>query len=698
MKKLKAFKIVYFVTVLIITVLVIVICEKPIVYANETNVNGNVSTVESKDKNKDANSFKGKKITSYGYLYNLDGSADYIGVEFENGGYAVFLRDSLEMMECSLDGDYPFENFADKKYYAGPANYLKKSGNSFENVVTGEIADVSSLQAVKFSRQTRSLLNKNSCEKTLSQSDLSEGDLKKDISNINSLLGLNFSELSSAPEIDTENLICASKLDGKYISNANYFWAQPMRGNNYTGGIYGNGNSGTCGPIAAQLLLGFNNYYNYRRIIPDRFLNGYDDATNAVKYPEKNPNYCKNPAKMTSETTGTRSEGTGVNSFYNEMITRIMPPNTSSSFIGAVKDGIYSYLKENFRSTLFSVNYEWYTGLFGANEMPSSKVKEEIDADRPLIIYLSSALGGTNHFVVGYGYQEYQYPDDPIYTYMGYVVHFGWGGNRNCIWVNSSWCNGYVSLKMNHEHSYELKGQIDESGVWESKCSVCGHRTDAYIKIDANSRYTERLAQWDYYYKDFYIEFEEDSYQLFQTFGDCDTKLSLYDSNGNLVQTDDNSGYNNNAFISQTVSPNGIYRLRVERVGKYIGETKLAITPSDSTVDSYDAIRNITTTSYGWIVHWKRVKLLCFTPSSSGTYRFTMFTNTESDTYLYFIDPTVISECICDDDSGGDYQAMIETELVAGRRYLLIGSTIDITYEREDEGTEWIGITVSKIS
>ena len=43
--------------------------------------------------------FANKSISNAKYICNLDDSADYIYVEFENGGYVVFARETMEMME-----------------------------------------------------------------------------------------------------------------------------------------------------------------------------------------------------------------------------------------------------------------------------------------------------------------------------------------------------------------------------------------------------------------------------------------------------------------------------------------------------------------------------------------------------------------------------------------------------------------------
>ena len=49
-----------------------------------------------------------------------------------------------------------------------------------------------------------------------------------------------------------------------YINNAQYFLDNPRHGKN---------ESGSCGAIAAQLLLSYHNYYSDRRILPENYLN-----------------------------------------------------------------------------------------------------------------------------------------------------------------------------------------------------------------------------------------------------------------------------------------------------------------------------------------------------------------------------------------------------------------------------------------
>ncbi|MBE5730340.1 MAG: leucine-rich repeat domain-containing protein [Clostridiales bacterium] len=428
--------------------------------------------------------FGDKKVSSCEYAYNLDDSADYIFVEFENGGYAIYSKYTMEILEYSLYGSLPYQDSMDKKYYAGPSNYLHKSDNQLYNTLSGERIDMVESEKLAFAQQTRSATG-NEAELNFDVELINETEINQVETN-----EVVMSEAAS-PKMDEDNLIAASTEAGYLIPNYNYFICRPTIGNNSEGGIYGNGNSGTCGPIAAQLLLGYHNYYTHRGIIEDRFLNGYSDQENAVTIPYANPNHCSDPYSMTNLTTGTRSEDTGDNSFYSEMVTRIMEPNTHGASHEKVKSGIEEYLSYRLSSSEFSVNYEEKDWWFGYSPIDFSIIKEELDSGRPIIISTDSDLGANNHYVVGYGYQSYTYPDGSG-TYNGYVVHMGWkreNKNYESIWINSSWCNGYVSLAINHTHNYNIiktyshkiddenDDKIDENIFIELKCGECGHRT-----------------------------------------------------------------------------------------------------------------------------------------------------------------------------------------------------------------------------
>ena len=433
------------------------------------SINDSIDETQNYGTEDGSNIFNNKTIKVCEYIYNLDDSADYIYIEFNEGGYVMLVANSFEIMEYSLQGNLPYTNFENKNYYLGPSNYFCKETNNYINLLTEDSIVLAEDKITEYSRKIRNILKINYNENL--DEKINAYEIFNSISNFYDSESLDL----SSPNIDTNNLIIPTLGTGIVIPNYQYFIVNPTHGNNYAGGIYGSGNSGTCASVAAQIFLGYNNYYNDRRIIEDRYLNGYDDSTNSIKYPDRNPNHCTDPNYMTRYTIGTRSEDTGENSFYSKVITTIMEPNTSGASLDETYEGIIDILNEKLSANDYTIDYELKGWFFGYSPVDSSKIKSEINAGRPVIISLSSNLGAVDHQVVGYGYQNYTYPGSSD-TYEGYIVHFGWAEN-NCVWVNSSWCKGYISLQMNHTHNYNVVTDniIDNSKI-ELRCGECGHR------------------------------------------------------------------------------------------------------------------------------------------------------------------------------------------------------------------------------
>lgn len=149
------------------------------------------------------NLLEDKIIDECKYLYGANGSIEYLYCDFENGGYIILQMDTMEPLEYSLDGVGPYSDVQGNLYYDGPFNYYKQIDN--------EYVDLSLYDG--FSNQ--------------------EG---------------------SAPSIDKNELISAispSLQNEGYVPNAQYFLSDPMFGEN---------RHNTCGSVAVQLLLGYNNY------------------------------------------------------------------------------------------------------------------------------------------------------------------------------------------------------------------------------------------------------------------------------------------------------------------------------------------------------------------------------------------------------------------------------------------------------
>lgn len=442
--------------------------------------------------------FGNTEIESCEYLYGLDNSSDYIYVDFSEQGYVIYHKDSAEMLEYSPTGDGPYCGIEERKYYAGPSNYYIKEEGGFVNVSNKANSVVSGSQAQSLAVQVNNLLS---------------GD------------GNSFND---APKIDDENLIPATPpgtATAGYIKNAQYFVSDPLHGFN---------RHGTCGSVAAQLLLQYNNYYNDRRIIAPEHLNGgwnnangNNDLFDAGNYtsPRQNPYVCTDPTMMTSPVLGSNLD------YYQYIIgniepsalecvdtvteytvdetkttttvtvTKIYPDGTSEpistetrpyqegdeddpdpehthngSYGSDVIDGLENILKARIPGNEFEIKHSKKSGA-----IDSAPIKAEIDAGRPLIIGMRESLGGMNHWVVGYGYQSYTYPEvhqNAGETYSDYVVHFGWRSQENNIWVNESWCNEYIALEVKHEHNLNIDTEKNiGNDKREIRCGECGFRT-----------------------------------------------------------------------------------------------------------------------------------------------------------------------------------------------------------------------------
>ncbi len=205
------------------------------------------------------------------------------------------------------------------------------------------------------------------------------------------------------------------------------------------------------------------------------------------------------------------------------------------------------------------------------------------------------------------------------------------------------------------------------------------------LNIAANNRYTEKIVNLQPgQYIEYNITFASGGNKLIQTFGSKDARIYLYDSEYNLLAQNDDSGYSLNSLLNYTVEAGVNYILKVKFYdGSQFGKIKVGITPASSVYSTYENIWNAEGTSitYFFPTSLNTTRVMTFTPTESGTYKFT--TNydgdTRIDTYLYVIDPNSTNSYLYNDDGAGDLQATLSTNLVAGRTYFIIVSTYNIT-------------------
>jgi len=617
--------------------------------------------------------FGDKSIQKSDYLYNFDDAADYVYVEYLDGGYAVFLKQTMELMEYSACGKLGYLDSLQRKYYGGPGSYLLKDNNYFVDITSNQSFYMSVETSQTYSNNIREQLLYNYSAR--STNEIINYDYSIVDSNLYNRDDEAIDRTGNKPGLDTSSLIIIPETNGTYIPNYQYFLHNPRHGWNSTG---------TCGAVASQLLLSYHNYYSDRRIIDNSYLNG------GTSNPYQNPNLCEDPMSMTSYTLGTRgyleNGSDDANSYFAYVVSKI-PANCTTA---QVRNGINSILSERNQEISGTINYTlgsktggWFFGNLAVN---TSGITSEINAGRPSIILMQQSLGGADHYVVAYGYCNYTYPGTTD-SYLGFITHFGWSSSDINVWINSAWCYGYVTLNINHTHNYYKVGPIggDPCRI-ESKCSVCEHRTDGYISFEKNNRYVERkvlLPQNGYLYKDYIISFKTAGNKLFQTFGSKDTKLYLFDSEYNQLAYNDDGGSGYNSLFSYSVEENKEYILRVKFYNTTtIDYIKIGITPSDWVYSEYENIWHIMATNPGfsWTSALNTTKVICFTPESSGTYTLQTSSSDNIDTYLYLVDPTVTDACLYDDDSAGNLQALITTDLVANRRYFIVVSAYNIVY------------------
>ncbi|MCL2798465.1 MAG: hypothetical protein FWD58_10550 [Firmicutes bacterium] len=278
--------------------------------------------------------FGDKQIKSSEYLYSPDDSADFVYVDFEDYGYAVFFAETMEMLEYAPQGCLPYADTDERRYYGGPTNYLAKEDGQFINIVTREaesVADVLARGSFQTMRENFSSKSRDADGTTeLPRPELEPNNQEPSV-NVPASMAASLAAtpkgatkstmaasmaapLASSPKDASKSMATAmsepfivtsidegkSKIvplngpsinpnnDNKYlipanppgaagttyIPNAQYFLSRPIHGLNEDP-IHGNGGiKNTCSAVATQLLLSYHNYYNDRRIISSQHLLG----------------------------------------------------------------------------------------------------------------------------------------------------------------------------------------------------------------------------------------------------------------------------------------------------------------------------------------------------------------------------------------------------------------------------------------
>jgi hypothetical protein len=102
-------------------------------------------------------------------------------------------------------------------------------------------------------------------------------------------------------------------------------------------------------------------------------------------------------------TRGYYEDGSDDENSYFSYIVDIIP---KSAYNTQVRDGLKTILNTRNNEISGTIDYtiDYKTGT-SSQAINSSYITSEIDSGRPALILMQSSLGGTNHYVIAYGYK-----------------------------------------------------------------------------------------------------------------------------------------------------------------------------------------------------------------------------------------------------------------------------------------------------
>ena len=225
-----------------------------------------------------------------------------------------------------------------------------------------------------------------------------------------------------------------------------------------------------------------------------------------------------------------------------------------------------------------------------------------------------------------------------------------------------------------------------------NELNICNHTSYLY-----NTRYAERVIYLDCGESaNFMTTFSTSGSKMIQTLGSNNTRIRIFEptNDGNYndspLYDSDNGTPATNAFLRVSLQDGIQYKIQVSfKNTQTSGYTKLVITPTTwlikpgaSSISSFSDIWTASSTNYtlNTSTTTNQVKVLVFTPPSTGSY--TIATTGNIDTYLYVIDAqsTDIIEQNIDynDDGGSGNNAQLTKAFTAGKQYLIFYSAYNI--------------------
>ena len=403
------------------------------------------------------------------YIKGFDDNEDFIIVESDVGGYAIFEKSTYDLIEYSPIDKSPYLNVSStNSYYAGPSQYFKKENMQIKHVFTNQtIAENEKLKISSGFKEKYSEVKQN---RKVSKSTIQSRSL---IGNID----------------DAHDAFSYNVISNKFVYGYEFFIGNGFHGENL---------DSTCSSVATQLLLAYNNWYHDGRIIPQGVLPGnkkflHDDynAYQAQPYSDAR--------KMT---TSEYNAADNITTFYEELVSKINPNIQIGAPLNFVDSKIEEYLDSYANEVQATVSS---TDTIIPNDIYDI-IKTEVNNNRPLLTgihYMDEGVPAF-HTVVAYGYQTILMGVNEI---EGVIAHFGWGDWSSCMWFEKGWLNGYLTFTISHQHldvvienegnDIETDMTVGDNGGFNHvyKCEIC-NRTMA-TQIHNWSYETLKFPQYD---------------------------------------------------------------------------------------------------------------------------------------------------------------------------------------------------------
>ncbi len=200
------------------------------------------------------------------------------------------------------------------------------------------------------------------------------------------------------------------------------------------------------------------------------------------------------------------------------------------------------------------------------------------------------------------------------------------------------------------------------------------------------------------------VTFNVPGTKVVQTFGNKDTVVELYSSNGTLIASNDDGGYATNGMLQFNAVANQKYVIKVRYYSSTnSGVTKLAVLPANgefqtgsSSFNRYESIKTYTEAeiAINSSITANHGKCFVFCGTVEESLRFNI--ESEFDAFIYVIDPRstefLIENKDYNDDAYTNPDPYLQKILDANVPYLIICTTSDITDVPYNTGNFELGI------